>query len=483
MFAGKVLCLLVAFLGMNLSAQAQADNLMIVKYVDWDSGSGVAIVVVNPTRNPVNLNNYEFRIYGNGSTVPTTTSALSGTLQPCGTILIANTEYINDNCPNTASINNFAPFSNGVNGNDVVAIALKTGQLIDAVGRIGFDPGNNNSQKVANVNDALYQRKLERTPTNLARYSLTSGTYNAGISNSANIWPNNSTTNVTGWIVSNSACITNSWNLSPVGVFVVAEPDKGRPCRSMQQFELTAIAGGGYNHTLQWSGGKGTFSNPTDAFTFYTPSPQDPYRIKFRVTLSSCGSSVFDEVIFTNGDSTLIPAGLTVSPPNPKIGDTVTFTLLSQSGNIFLAGNFNYGDGSPTENKRGQSKHVYKKSGTFEVKVASVNLVGCPSDTLRRVLVIPEDPVVAIPVEIIIPNIFTPNRDGRNDTYAPQLPVTTNYEMKIYNRWGGLVFESKDQNKNWDGKNAADGVYFMHLKAVLPSGELLNRKMPVTLVR
>ena len=52
-----------------------------------------------------------------------------------------------------------------------------------------------------------------------------------------------------------------------------------------------------------------------------------------------------------------------------------------------------------------------------------------------------------------LPNVFSPNNDGINDLYVP---LMTSYiekvDMKIFNRWGGLVFETEDPGINWDGK-------------------------------
>jgi gliding motility-associated-like protein len=54
---------------------------------------------------------------------------------------------------------------------------------------------------------------------------------------------------------------------------------------------------------------------------------------------------------------------------------------------------------------------------------------------------------------LFIPNSFTPNSDGLNDVFSP----AGNYEnivdfyMAIYNRWGKLIFETRDKNQGWDG--------------------------------
>jgi gliding motility-associated-like protein len=62
-------------------------------------------------------------------------------------------------------------------------------------------------------------------------------------------------------------------------------------------------------------------------------------------------------------------------------------------------------------------------------------------------------------------NIFTPNNDGLNDYFEiPNLPadlcLSLFSDIKIYNRWGGLVYESVDRRFKWNGAQATDGVYY-----------------------
>lgn len=67
----------------------------------------------------------------------------------------------------------------------------------------------------------------------------------------------------------------------------------------------------------------------------------------------------------------------------------------------------------------------------------------------------------------ILPNTFTPNGDGANETFHPFHPYrfVPKIEMKIFNRWGELVFETEDPEINWNGKvnnsgkDCNDGVY------------------------
>lgn len=54
-----------------------------------------------------------------------------------------------------------------------------------------------------------------------------------------------------------------------------------------------------------------------------------------------------------------------------------------------------------------------------------------------------------------MPNVFTPNEDNLNDTYNAYIEdeiEVTNFLLKIYNRWGQLVFESDDPTLGWNGE-------------------------------
>jgi gliding motility-associated-like protein len=88
-----------------------------------------------------------------------------------------------------------------------------------------------------------------------------------------------------------------------------------------------------------------------------------------------------------------------------------------------------------------------------------------------------------------IPTGFTPNGDGLNDTFGPHNALKAdNYSFKIYNRWGQLIFESKDWKKRWDGKLNGNlqgtGVYVWMLTYIHHlTGQKVLKKGTVTLIR
>lgn len=67
----------------------------------------------------------------------------------------------------------------------------------------------------------------------------------------------------------------------------------------------------------------------------------------------------------------------------------------------------------------------------------------------------------------VLPNVFSPNNDGTNDVYiSMRISYVEQVDMKIFNRWGILVFETEDPDINWDGKITgtdrlvSPGVYY-----------------------
>lgn len=71
--------------------------------------------------------------------------------------------------------------------------------------------------------------------------------------------------------------------------------------------------------------------------------------------------------------------------------------------------------------------------------------------------------------QLKVPNIFTPNGDSFNDVFRPDGKGVADYRLKIFDRWGNLVFESTQYNNGWNGKinnePAAAGTYYFLLMA------------------
>lgn len=62
---------------------------------------------------------------------------------------------------------------------------------------------------------------------------------------------------------------------------------------------------------------------------------------------------------------------------------------------------------------------------------------------------------------IYVPTAFSPNNDGMNDAFLPvgEAILDENYRLRVFNRWGELVFETEDRTQPWQGEHQGGGHY------------------------
>ncbi|TNE78499.1 MAG: gliding motility-associated C-terminal domain-containing protein [Bacteroidetes bacterium] len=88
-----------------------------------------------------------------------------------------------------------------------------------------------------------------------------------------------------------------------------------------------------------------------------------------------------------------------------------------------------------------------------------------------------------------IPNAFTPGSSpGKNDLFEVKAEYVSNYSLRIYNRWGQLVFSSNQPTKQWDGTFQSlacpAGVYFYQFDGTgIEPGHSLNQSGTIQLLR
>lgn len=113
---------------------------------------------------------------------------------------------------------------------------------------------------------------------------------------------------------------------------------------------------------------------------------------------------------------------------------------------------------------------------------ATNNTLGCSDSISKKVRVLNN-------CFIAVPTAFTPNNDGLNDYLYPNNAIKAeNLQFNVYNRWGQLVFSSRDWQKKWDGKvngiPQASGVYVWFLSYThSETGQKVFQKGTTTLIR
>ncbi|MFM7646271.1 MAG: gliding motility-associated C-terminal domain-containing protein [Sphingomonadales bacterium] len=89
--------------------------------------------------------------------------------------------------------------------------------------------------------------------------------------------------------------------------------------------------------------------------------------------------------------------------------------------------------------------------------------------------------------EIFVPNVFTPNADGKNDVLKVYGNYIRSVDFRVFNQWGQLIFSSTDATVGWDGRHKGQlqpvGVYTYTLKLVRQDGTTVSKSGAVNLIQ
>jgi len=118
-----------------------------------------------------------------------------------------------------------------------------------------------------------------------------------------------------------------------------------------------------------------------------------------------------------------------------------------------------FGDGFSSQASDPTHTFPTNETGDYNVVLYAYSEFGCVDSTLR-VITVKED------IRVFVPNAFTPDGNLFNETFKPVIDGEYNpydYTLLLFNRWGEVVFESRNADIGWDGtfnqKIVQDGVY------------------------
>jgi gliding motility-associated-like protein len=125
-------------------------------------------------------------------------------------------------------------------------------------------------------------------------------------------------------------------------------------------------------------------------------------------------------------------------------------------------------------------QHIFYEAGTFEVMLIAISSNGC-RDTAYAVIKAEGN------FDIFIPNVFSPNNDGKNDFFIVQSESISEIKGSIFNRWGNKIYEWDNPQTGWNGydgdKLASEGTYFYLLEITWKNNQSETKAGTVTLVR
>jgi len=285
-------------------------------------------------------------------------------------------------------------------------------------------------------------------------------------------------------IVSNGNCFDTATQtitiIAPAPIANFQGPAQG--CRPLDvQFTNNSQ----FATTYLWDFGDGGTSTQTaPSYTYFSPGI-------FTVTLTATGPGGQDVQtqqliieVYQNPSAFFTVSPTTVFIPTDPI---LLFNLSNFASSYF----WNFGDGNTSTDVNPQ--HIYTQTGVYDIMLIASTPNNC-IDTF----------ILSAAVEalsdggISIPNAFTPSEGGGNgglyngnetdnDVFHPIIIGADEYELNIFNKWGELLFISKDVNIGWDGyyrnELSKQDVYVYKIQVLFIDGRSESYTGDVTLLR
>jgi gliding motility-associated-like protein len=183
------------------------------------------------------------------------------------------------------------------------------------------------------------------------------------------------------------------------------------------------------------------------------------------------GANASDSGLFTNDmfivkvntiDAYAPPQSMNLSCDIPQ--EAMVRTGITLKANIGRASTsvtyrWDLGNGEVQITPNSTLHYAYSAPGTYSVTVSATDDLGCTLMCSATVTVSAPNP------DMVIPNIFTPNGDGKNDVFTVKNYFEDKpFQMQIFNRWGKQVALIPDGRSGWDGAGCADGLYFYSIR-------------------
>jgi gliding motility-associated-like protein len=272
-------------------------------------------------------------------------------------------------------------------------------------------------------------------------------------------------------------------NITTSGIYYVTVSDS---CGSKTDtinvtFSNTPIANAGADQTI-CSGNTVTLN--ASGGTNYSWSPSAGLSSNNSANpLASPTSTTTYTVIVSNGLCTSIDS-VTVLVNNSPIADAGNGATITYGQTITLSGlggnTYSWAPGTELNCTNCQNP-VASPSATTTYTLIVTDNNGCTSaDSITIV-------VEYLCGEVFVPTAFSPDNSGTNDFVCVMGNCVTEIVFEIYDRWGNKVFASSDKTICWDGKyknkELNSGVFVYHLKAALVTGEVVNQKGNISLIR
>ncbi len=165
--------------------------------------------------------------------------------------------------------------------------------------------------------------------------------------------------------------------------------------------------------------------------------------------------------------------------PIANVSSNVQFTDVSNGANV-VAWNWDFTNAGTHLSTLQHPNYNYTEAGDYYAALVVTSDYGC-RDTVMKRITVGED------FGIWIPNTFTPDGSGVNDTFQPKGFGIVSYDVSIYDRWGERLYKGNDFYQGWDGTYKNDlcktDVYVYRILVINVYGKSLEYVGHVNLIR
>ncbi|MFH1320997.1 MAG: PKD domain-containing protein [Bacteroidota bacterium] len=267
----------------------------------------------------------------------------------------------------------------------------------------------------------------------------------------------------------------------PVADFDISDTSGCRP------LTVTFTNNSLYADSLSWDfGDGGTSTMPNPVYTYYNTGV-------YSVTLTVTGPGGIDDTSKLGLVAVYeIPTAAFNINPDPALiylpDKPIYCYNLSVNAGMYI---WYFGDGTTSTEEN--PEHIYTAVGEYDITLIAENEFEC-IDTLTKYAIVN----VEEGGTLVFPTAFTPDPNGPgdgkydpvsfdNDIFHPLWDGVEEYLLRIFNRWGELIFESNDIDTGWNGYYRSilckQDVYVWKVKVKFISGETRTMAGDVTLLR
>jgi gliding motility-associated-like protein len=208
------------------------------------------------------------------------------------------------------------------------------------------------------------------------------------------------------------------------------------------KYDTIYLTHNGYGGTTQWLWSIDGLTASNIQNPAFISNAFGKHTVQLAVTNGFCSDTVSSSFVFV--DQTVKASFAVADTLCPT--DTLHFEDRSTANTIAWKWNFGNGVTSTLQFPPAQSYPLTGRRSNYTTKLIATNSFNC-SDTAYKII------TVLASCYIAVPSAFTPNGDGLNDYLYPLNAFKAdNLVFRVFNRYGQVVFETKDWTKKWDGR-------------------------------